>query len=46
MSDRLNDPMGQAIIDFAQSQKEATIDVISDICEDDIIIDPTILDDG
>ncbi|MDC0099652.1 MAG: methyltransferase domain-containing protein [Crocinitomicaceae bacterium] len=37
MSDRLNDPMGQAIIDFARTHEEENIDIISDICEDDII---------
>ena len=37
MTNRLNDPMGQAIIDYAQSKKEQSIVVLSDICEDDII---------
>ncbi len=33
----LNDPMGQAILDFAQTQINEDITVISDICDDDII---------
>lgn len=37
MQDRLNDPMGQAIIDYAQNGEDGDIFVLSDICEDDVI---------
>jgi len=37
MADRLNDPMGQAIIDYAQTGKDEDIIVLSDICDDDVI---------
>ena len=37
MSTSLNDPMGQAILDFASSGKSKDIIVSSDICEDDVI---------
>lgn len=37
MANRLNDPMGQAIIDYAQKGKAEDIQVISDICDDDVI---------
>lgn len=37
MEDRLNDPMGQAIIDYAQSKNEENIIVSSDLCDDDFI---------
>ncbi len=33
----LNDPIGQAILDYAQSGKSKDITVLSDICEDDVI---------
>lgn len=37
MSEILNDPMGQAIVDFAQNGIDKDIIVSSDLCEDDII---------
>lgn len=37
MSDSLNDPMGQAILDFAQTGSAIDIIVSSDICDDDTI---------
>lgn len=37
MTDRLNDPMGQAILDYANSGTEENIIVSSEICDDDII---------
>lgn len=37
MKDVLNDPMGQAIIEYAQSEKEENIIVLSDLCDDDFI---------
>jgi hypothetical protein len=33
----LNDPMGQAIIDYAQNKATEDITVLSDICDDDHI---------
>ena len=37
MSSSLNDPIGQAILDYDQTNKSIDIIVESDICEDDII---------
>ena len=37
MSDSLNDPIGQAILDYNESKKSVDIIVESDICDDDII---------
>ena len=37
MNSLLNDPMGQAILDFATTKKNQDITVVSDICDDDII---------
>ena len=37
MSDSFNDPMGQAILDFAKTHKNKDITVVSEICDDDII---------
>lgn len=34
---RLNDPIGQAILDFSSTKKSQDITVSSDLCEDDVI---------